>query len=200
MSLRWNASECILLWKGNNPNNVALRSLANSSFRLVIRTITGCSLAQNIKTGLSKNFGFVEFESILEAERTCELGPHVIDGQGVRVALRKHSELQHKFRLFVGGLSKQTSVETLREYFSKFGQIVDCAIPRNVDNSSRGFAFVIFRSQESIDNVLKSAPHIIDDATVDVKQTHARRRELTLFVGKLSPNTNNESLRAFYSK
>ncbi|KAI1705549.1 RNA recognition motif domain-containing protein [Ditylenchus destructor] len=29
-------------------------------------TITGCSLAQNIKTGLSKNFGFVEFESILE--------------------------------------------------------------------------------------------------------------------------------------
>ncbi|KAI1713624.1 RNA recognition motif domain-containing protein [Ditylenchus destructor] len=164
-------------------------------------TITGCRLARNIKTGVSNGFGFVEFELVGKAKSACELEhPHVIDGQEVGVRLRSRKELQQKFKLFVGGLSKETSVETLRAYFSKFGQIVECAILRNIANSSRGFGFVTFKSQESVDSVLNSSPHSIDYKVIEVKQTPVRQREFTLIVQNLSPNTTSESLRAFYSR
>ncbi|KAI1706608.1 RNA recognition motif domain-containing protein [Ditylenchus destructor] len=162
--------------------------------------ITGCSLARSEKTGVSMEYGFVEFESVSQARNASELNTHVIDDQEVHVRMNMHKEIREKCQLFVGKLSKKTSAETLREYFLKFGDIAECCIVRNADNSSRGFGFVIFMSQESIDNVLKLAPHRIDDTTVNVKQASVRKRELTLLVGKLSPNTTNESLRAFYSR
>ncbi|KAI1715189.1 RNA recognition motif domain-containing protein [Ditylenchus destructor] len=163
-------------------------------------TITGCKLARNKLTGASKDFGFVEFETIEQAKKASELYPHLIDDQEVNVSVGRRHEWQQKFRLFVGGLSKETSVETLRQYFSKFGDIVECAIPRDKVNGSRGFGYIIYKSGDMINKVLKSAPHYIDNIAVDVKQASARQREFTLIVRKLSPNTTDESLREFYSR
>ncbi|KAI1715192.1 RNA recognition motif domain-containing protein [Ditylenchus destructor] len=163
-------------------------------------TITGCSLARNKLTGASKDFGFVEFETIEQAKRASDFYPHVIDDQEAGVRFGYHNELRQKFKLFVGGLSKETSVETLREYFSKFGDIIEFAILRNNNNSSRGYGFVIFKSQKSINNVLNSAPHYIDKKAVTVEHTPVRQREFTIIVRKLSPNTTNESLREYYSR
>ncbi|KAI1710933.1 RNA recognition motif domain-containing protein [Ditylenchus destructor] len=163
-------------------------------------TITGCRLARDKLTGASKDYGFVEFETVEQAKKASEFYSHVIDDQEVGVRLEIDKELRQKFKLFVGGLSKETSVETLREYFSKFGDIAECAIPRNSDNSSRGFGFVIFKSQESINDVLKLTAHYIDNKQVDVKHTPVRQREFTIIVKKLSPNTTDESLREFYSR
>ncbi|KAI1699830.1 RNA recognition motif domain-containing protein [Ditylenchus destructor] len=162
--------------------------------------ITGCSLARNEKTGASMEYGFVEFELVSQAKNASELSPHVIDNQEVNVNLKVHEEDREKLKLFVGRLSKETSAETLREYFSKFGQVAECTIPRNEVNRSRGFGFLTYKFQESIDNVLKSAPHCIDNKTVYVDKASVHQKELTLFVGKLSPNTTNESLHAFYSR
>ncbi|KAI1700493.1 RNA recognition motif domain-containing protein [Ditylenchus destructor] len=163
-------------------------------------TITGCSLARDKLTGSPLDYGFVEFESVEQAESTSKFYHHVIDDKEVGVRLGRHTELQQKFKLFVGGLSKETSVETLREYFSKFGQMIECTILRHRDNSSRGFGFVSYKSEESINSVLKSAPHYIDNKAINVKHTPARQREFTLIVQKLSPNTTSESLREFYSR
>ncbi|KAI1713607.1 RNA recognition motif domain-containing protein [Ditylenchus destructor] len=163
-------------------------------------TITGCKLARHKHNGVSKEYGFVEFDLVEQAESTCEYHPHVIDDKEVNAEMRSHKELRNKFTFFIGGLSKQTSVETLRKYFSKFGQIAECAIPRNEVNGSRGFGYVAFKSQEAVDIVLNSTPHHVDDKSVDVKLAETRQREYTLFVGKLSPNTTNESLNEFYSR
>ncbi|KAI1713616.1 RNA recognition motif domain-containing protein [Ditylenchus destructor] len=163
-------------------------------------TITGCTLAREKTTEISKRYGFVEFESVGQAESTCKFHPHVIDDQEVNVRLGSRKELQQKFKLFVGGLSKETSVETLREYFSKFGQIVECAILRNVDNSSRGFGYVAFKSQESVNNAINLAPHYIDNKEVGLRLAETRQREFTIIVQNLSPNTTDESLHEFYSR
>ncbi|KAI1710919.1 RNA recognition motif domain-containing protein [Ditylenchus destructor] len=163
-------------------------------------TITGCKLARDKLTGSSKEYGFVEFDSVEQAENTIEFYPHVIDDQEVNVRMGSMKGMQQKFRLFVGGLSKETSVETLREYFSRFGDIAECVIPRDEMNGSRGFGYVTFKSQDVINNVLKSTPHCIDNKKVDVAQTAVRQREFTIIVKKLSPNTTNESLREYYSR
>ncbi|KAI1700214.1 RNA recognition motif domain-containing protein [Ditylenchus destructor] len=163
-------------------------------------TITLCKLARNKETRASMDYGFVEFESVEQAESTSLFHPHIIDGQEVGVRLGRRKELQQKFTLFVGGLSKETTVETLRAYFSKFGDVEKCAIPRNVDNSSRGFGYVGFKSEKSMNAALDASSHCIDNKTVEVKESSVRQREFTFIVKNLSPNTTNESLHAFYSK
>ncbi|KAI1698918.1 RNA recognition motif domain-containing protein [Ditylenchus destructor] len=186
------------IFVGGMSKFTTVQSLYN--YFLPFGTITGCRLARNKLTGTPMEYGFVEFELIKQAESVCESQPHVIDDQVVGIRLVSHKELAQKFKLFVGGLSKETSVETLRKYFSKFGQIVQCAIPRNEVNGSRGFGYVTLKSQEAINNALNSSPHCIDNKNVNVSLAGPRQREFTIIVQKLSPNTTNESLRAFYSR
>ncbi|KAI1700055.1 RNA recognition motif domain-containing protein [Ditylenchus destructor] len=163
-------------------------------------TITLCKLARNKETGASMDYGFVEFESVEQAESTSKFHPHIVDGQEVGVRMGSPKELQQKFTLFVGGLSKETSVEILRDYFSKFGDVEKCVIPRNVDNSSRGFGYVGFKSEKSMNAALGASSHCIDNKVVEIRQTSVRQREFTFIVKNLSPNTTSESLHAFYSR
>ncbi|KAI1710386.1 low-density lipoprotein receptor domain class A domain-containing protein [Ditylenchus destructor] len=51
-----------------------------------------------------------------------------------------------------------------------------------------------------VNRALNSQPHAIDNKVVDVKQADSRRREFTLFIGKLSPKTTDESLQKHFSK
>lgn len=70
-------------------------------------------------------------------------------------------------KLFLGGLSPNTSTEALHEHFGKYGPLTD-AIVMMKDGKSRGFGFVTFESPESISLVL-AEEQILDDRTVDVK-------------------------------
>jgi RNA recognition motif-containing protein len=47
-------------------------------------------------------------------------------------------------KLFVGGLSYRTTVETVRQLFEEWGEVTECAIATDRDNNNRskGFAFV----------------------------------------------------------
>jgi len=71
-------------------------------------------------------------------------------------------------KLFLGGVSPNTTTEMLREHFGKYGPISD-AIVMMKDGKSRGFGFVTYESPESIPLVL-AEEQIIDDRTIDVKQ------------------------------
>ena len=45
-------------------------------------------------------------------------------------------------KLFVGGIPYDTSDDSLREYFTQFGDIVEAVVIRDRDNNSRGYGFV----------------------------------------------------------
>ncbi|KAJ2765153.1 hypothetical protein GGI18_006277, partial [Coemansia linderi] len=52
-------------------------------------------------------------------------------------------------KLFVGGLSWETDEIKLRNYFSRYGNIVDCTIMRDpMSSRPRGFGFVTFDSMD----------------------------------------------------
>lgn len=73
-------------------------------------------------------------------------------------------------KVFVGGISQQTTENELRAYFSEYGLVNDVAIPldRNTGNI-RGFAFVGFDNPETVQRLLRIHFHQINGRTVEVK-------------------------------
>jgi len=78
--------------------------------------------------------------------------------------------LKRTGKIFVGGLSQQTSSEDLRNYFSNFGEVKECFIKIDpVTNRGRGFGFVTFSEPDAIDRVMRGGPHLLDEKVVDCK-------------------------------
>jgi len=74
-------------------------------------------------------------------------------------------------KIFVGGISPDTESADLRNYFFKFGEIIDCAIVRDKKSGlSRGFGFCCFGDSLAISNVLSVRQHIILGQSVGVRR------------------------------
>lgn len=70
---------------------------------------------------------------------------------------------EHLRKIFVGGLSINTTAESMRQFFSQFGVVSDAVVMRDpISNRSRGFGFVTYVESSSVENVQRARPHIID--------------------------------------
>lgn len=60
-------------------------------------------------------------------------------------------------------------LETLRNYFSQYGEVVDCVIMKDkTTNQSRGFGFVKFKDPNCVRTVLETKPHNLDGRNVSI--------------------------------
>ena len=88
------------------------------------------------------------------------------------------SSLQHSddVKIFVGGLSWQTTEESLRWHFETYGEVVSVEVMRDrVTGDPRGFAFVVFADAATVDLVMiDKDKHEINHKFVDVKRAQAR--------------------------
>ena len=68
-------------------------------------------------------------------------------------------------------VARMPSTATLREYFAKFGKVDQVQVMYNREtNKSRGFGFVTFESEETVESVLKEKRmHEIDNKSVRIK-------------------------------
>lgn len=70
-------------------------------------------------------------------------------------------------KLFVGGLSRNTTDKELRDHFSKFGEIESISVKIDpYTGISRGFAFMVFTNPKTIDKLLASGEHYINKRKV----------------------------------
>jgi len=67
-------------------------------------------------------------------------------------------------KMFIGGLSGNTTPENLKKYFEQFGIVSECMIMKDaITKRSRGFGFITFSNADSVDKVLELSKHILDE-------------------------------------
>ncbi|KAJ1477883.1 hypothetical protein T484DRAFT_2986277, partial [Baffinella frigidus] len=81
-------------------------------------------------------------------------------------------------KIFIGGLNRSTTTESLRAHFEKFGLIADCVIMKDRNTQQpRGFGFVTFMSADVAEDVASRKQVIVDGRSVEVKRAVPRGDE-----------------------
>jgi len=102
-------------------------------------------------------------------------------------------------KLFVGGLSWETTAKDLREYFEKFGEVTSCTLKTDLETrQSRGFGFVVYKEPDSVKKVLEAKEHKLHGRTIDPKPANPRQGIKKIFVGRLDPGIPEDDVKAYF--
>ena len=127
-----------------------------------------CTIKTDPVTGRSRGFGFVLFKDAASVDKVLELKEHKLDGKLIdpkRAKVLKGKEPPKK--VFVGGLSPDTSEEQIKEYFGACGEIENIELPMDTKtNERRGFCFVTYTDEEPVKKLLESRYHQIGSGKV----------------------------------
>ena len=75
-------------------------------------------------------------------------------------------------QVFIGNLGCKCSDETLRNYFAKYGDLVQC-------QANKGFGFITYTCSFMVDKLMKNRPHTVNDRKVN--PIRAMSRSVKLF-------------------
>jgi len=128
-------------------------------------------------TGVSRGFGFVIFDDPASVDKVLAQGDLSLDGRKIdcKIAVPKAdigtAPGTHRTRkIFVGGIPPQTTSDDLKKHFGGFGTVVNAVIMMDrATNRSRGFGFVTFESEDTVDEILNRT-HQFSSKTVEVKK------------------------------
>ncbi|KAM4673829.1 heterogeneous nuclear ribonucleoprotein D-like isoform 1-T1 [Amazona ochrocephala] len=133
--------------------------------------VVDCTIKTDPVTGRSRGFGFVLFKDAASVEKVLELKEHKLDGKLIdpkRAKALKGKEPPKK--VFVGGLSPETSEEQIKEYFGAFGEIENIELPMDTKtNERRGFCFITYTDEEPVKKLLESRYHQIGSGKCEIK-------------------------------
>jgi RNA recognition motif-containing protein len=111
------------------------------------------------------------------ADATLPLPEVKLEDVVIGVARQPRTEGPGPVKLFVGGLSLETTTADLRAAFGKFGELIDVAvICERGTNRSRGFGFVTFGSAPAAELAIKEMNGVeLDGRTLKVNRAEAPR-------------------------
>nr|XP_012295170.2 heterogeneous nuclear ribonucleoprotein A1-like [Aotus nancymaae] len=119
-------------------------------------------------------------------------------------------ELEQLRKLFIGGLSFETTDESMRSHFEQWGTLTDCVVTRDANTKrSRGFGFVPYATVEEVDAAMNARPHKVDGRVVEPKRAVSREdsqrpgAHLTvkkIFIGGIKEDTEEHHLRDYFEQ
>jgi len=123
-------------------------------------------LMSDRQTGRPKGFGYIEFETAEGVKKAIEYDGSDYDGRSLRVnmadqrpAIRDSPAARDEKppcnTVFIGGLSFNSTVESITEAFGECGNVVEVRIMKDEEGNSRGFGYIEFGSIEDATNACK---------------------------------------------
>ncbi len=101
-------------------------------------------------------------------------------------------------KLFAGGLPQEASEADLKDYFSTFGAVTSVNLKMDqMTGRSRGFAFVVFESVDSLETVL-AKEHAIKGKKVAVKKAASKQGKI--YVGKFTQPITEDEIKTHFSQ
>uniref|UniRef100_A0A8C5C716 Heteroous nuclear ribonucleoprotein A3 n=1 Tax=Gadus morhua TaxID=8049 RepID=A0A8C5C716_GADMO len=123
---------------------------------------------------------------------------------------RDSKEPEQLRKLFIGGLSFETTEESLRAHFEQWGTLTDCVVMRDPNSKrSRGFGFVTYSNGSEVDEAMSARPHKVDGRVVEPKRAVSREdscrpgAHLTvkkIFVGGIKEDTEEYHIQEYFEK
>ncbi|KAL7186780.1 hypothetical protein ACSBR2_028496 [Camellia fascicularis] len=143
--------------------------------------ITDSVIMKDRYTGQPRGFGFITYADPSVVDQVIE-DTHIINGKQVEIkrTIPKGSGQSKDFKtkkIFVGGVPSAVTEDELKNFFSKYGKVVEHQIIRDHEtNRSRGFGFVIFDSEEVVDEMVSNG-NMIDMAgtQVEIKKAEPKK-------------------------
>ncbi|VDM36291.1 unnamed protein product, partial [Hydatigera taeniaeformis] len=151
-------------------------------------TVTECSIARDYNTDESKGFGFVAFSEVEHASRALAASPYQLNDSlvnGDESGEKKDEDCKtskrrrvNETRLFVRYPNLSTSQQTMKEYFSQFGNVKHVILVLDKKTKMpQGTAFVDMATSQEVETVLEARPHQLNGESIVVKQTRSRQRK-----------------------
>ncbi|KAJ6423697.1 hypothetical protein OIU84_024635 [Salix udensis] len=164
--------------------------------------ITDSVIMKDRYTGQPRGFGFITYADPSVVDKVIE-DTHVINGKQVEIkrTIPKGSGQSKDFKtkkIFVGGIPSSVTEDEFQNFFSKYGKVVEHQIIRDHEtNRSRGFGFIIFDSEEVVDEMLSNG-NMIDMAgtQVEIKKAEPKKASNPPSAPSYSSNTRGRSFNS----
>ncbi|CAD7682239.1 unnamed protein product [Nyctereutes procyonoides] len=113
-------------------------------------------------------------------------------------------------KLFIGGLSFETTDESLRGHFEQCGMLTDCVVRRDPNTKcSRGFGFDLYATVEEVVAAMNARLQKLDGRVVkpkravsqdDSQRPGAHLTVKNIFVGGIKEDTEEHHLRDYFEQ
>jgi len=125
--------------------------------------------------GRSRGFAFLTFRDPA-AVNAVMVREHHLDGKIIdpkrAIPRLEHQKTQ---KLFIGGLAPSVTSESMREFFSQFGTVIDSTVMVDRESGrSKGFGFVTFEDGQGAEKLVGQGILAIDGKPIEVKLAQPR--------------------------
>ncbi|KAK2625054.1 hypothetical protein QTJ16_005423 [Diplocarpon rosae] len=121
----------------------------------------------------------------------ASVGHHEAHGPGIK----------EDGKMFIGGLNWETTDQSLKDYFSQFGEVLECTVMRDgASGRSRGFGFLTFKDARTV-NIVMVKEHYLDGKIIDPKRAIPRdeqERTSKIFVGGVSQEATEQDFKEYF--
>ncbi|KAH7868309.1 uncharacterized protein C8R40DRAFT_845610 [Lentinula edodes] len=135
--------------------------------------VDACTIMRD-PSGTSRGFAFLTFEDP-NAVVTVTAREHFLDGKAIdpKRAIPREEHLRNT-RYFVGGLAPSTTSDSMKEFFTTYGKVVDATVMLDRESGrSKGFGFVTFEDANNADQLV-GKNIVLDEKQIEVKMAQPR--------------------------